>query len=105
MWYQTRLLLCRAPGYYDAEWVNEDIRAREAIRNLFQKDAIISSILVKGKEEEVAKYRDYFDFSEPLRRCPSHRLLAIRRGEKEGLLRSMSLLIRTELSKYLTGYL
>lgn len=70
-----------------AEWVNEDIRAREAIRNLFQKDAIISSILVKGKEEEAAKYRDYFDFSEPLRRCPSHRLLAIRRGEKEGLLK------------------
>ena len=70
-----------------AEWVNEDIRAREAIRNLFQKDAIISSILVKGKEEEAAKYRDYFDFSEPLSRCPSHRLLAIRRGEKEGLLK------------------
>ncbi len=70
-----------------AEWINEDIRARESIRSLFQKEAVIGSTLIKGKEEEAAKYRDYFDFSEPFRKCPSHRLLAMRRGEKEGLLK------------------
>lgn len=70
-----------------AEWVNEDQRARENIRRLFGKDAFIYSKLVKGKEEEGVKYKDYFDFSEPLRRCPSHRLLAMRRGEDEGFLK------------------
>jgi uncharacterized protein len=70
-----------------AEWVNEDIKARESIRRLFGRDALISSKVVKGKEEEGIKYKDYFEFSEPLRRCPSHRLLAMRRGEEEGFLR------------------
>ena len=72
-----------------AEQVNEDERARNQIRNIFTRQAIITAKVVKGKEkeEDAAKYRDYFDFSEPLRRCTSHRLLAIRRGEAEGILK------------------
>lgn len=70
-----------------AEWVNEDQRARNNIRRLFGKDANIFSKMVKGKEEEGIKYKDYFDFSEPLHRCPSHRLMAMRRGEEEGFLK------------------
>ena len=70
-----------------AEQVSEDERSRNQIRNQFSRQAIITSKVVKGKEEEGAKYKDYFDFSEPLKRCTSHRLLAIRRGESEGLLK------------------
>ncbi|MDR0680960.1 MAG: RNA-binding transcriptional accessory protein [Dysgonamonadaceae bacterium] len=70
-----------------AEWINENESARNSIRNIFNREAVISSKLVKGKEEEAAKYRDYFDFSEPLSKCSSHRLLAMRRGESEGFLR------------------
>lgn len=72
-----------------AEQVNEDERSRNQVRNQFSRQAIITAKVVKGKEsdEAAAKYRDYFDFSEPLKRCSSHRLLAIRRGESEGLLK------------------
>ncbi len=70
-----------------AEWVNEDEKARNAIRANFTREAIITSKLVKGKEEEGSKYRDYFDWSEPLKRCSSHRLLALRRAENEGILK------------------
>ncbi len=70
-----------------AEQVNEDERARNQLRGQFTRRAIVTAKLVKGKEEEAAKYRDYFDFSEPLRRISSHRLLAIRRAEAEGLLK------------------
>lgn len=70
-----------------AEQISEDERARNQVRNQFSRQAIITSQVVKGKEEEAAKYRDYFDFSGPLKRCSSHRLLAIRRGEAEGLLK------------------
>lgn len=70
-----------------AEWVNEDASARQAIRTIFAREAMITSKVVKAKEEEGEKYRDYFDFSAPLSRCPSHRVLAIRRGESEGFLR------------------
>ena len=72
-----------------AEQVNEDERARNLIRNQFSRQAMITSKVVKGKEKEEAalKYRDYFDFSEPLKKCTSHRLLAIRRGEAEGILK------------------
>lgn len=70
-----------------AEQVNEDGQARNAIRNQFSRQAIIIAKVVKGKEEEAAKYRDYFEFSEPLKRCTSHRLLAIRRAESEDLLK------------------
>ncbi|HKL66435.1 MAG TPA: Tex-like N-terminal domain-containing protein, partial [Bacteroidales bacterium] len=70
-----------------AEWINEDEIARKRIRTLFSKEAMISSKMVKGKEEEAIKYRDYFEWSEVLSKCPSHRLLAMRRGEAEGMLR------------------
>jgi len=70
-----------------AEWMNERPAARNSLRRLFARRAEIRSKLVKGKEEEAQKYRDYFDFSEPIKRIPSHRLLAIRRAETEGLLR------------------
>ncbi|MCF0041012.1 Tex family protein [Dyadobacter fanqingshengii] len=69
-----------------AEWINENQDSRTRIRNLFQRGAVITSKVKKKKEEEGVKYRDYFDFSEPLSRIPSHRLLAIRRGEEEGIL-------------------
>jgi uncharacterized protein len=70
-----------------AEWINENQRARNLVRNIFSKNALISSKLVKGKDEEAAKYQDYFDFSELLKECPSHRMLAMRRGEQEGFLK------------------
>jgi len=70
-----------------AETVNEHKGARTIVRNSFAREAVISSKVTKGKEEEGVKYRDYFDSSEPLSRCPSHRLLAMRRGEKEGFLK------------------
>lgn len=70
-----------------AEKINEDEACRAAIRREFQYSAQIVSKVVKAKAEEADKYRDYFDFSEPLKRCSSHRLLAMRRGEKEGYLR------------------
>lgn len=70
-----------------AEQVNEDERARNTVRMQFARRGMIVAKVVKGKEEEAAKYRDYFNFSEPLKRCTSHRLLAIRRGEAEGFLK------------------
>lgn len=70
-----------------AEHINEHQTGREIVRSVFERGAIISSRVVKGKEEEAAKYRDYFEFEEPVKRCPSHRLLAMRRGEKEGFLK------------------
>ena len=70
-----------------AEWINEDQNARKKIRKLFERDARIISKIIKGKEEEGAKYRDYFEWDEPLSKCPSHRLLAMRRGEDEGFLK------------------
>ena len=70
-----------------AEWVNENKRSRDTIRRLFGRNALIGSRVVKGKEEEGIKYQDYFEFSEPLNRCPSHRVLAMLRGEEEGFLK------------------
>lgn len=72
-----------------AETVSEDERSRQQVRSAFRREAIISSKVVKAKAdtEEAAKFSDYFDFSEPLKRCSSHRLLAMRRGENEGILR------------------
>ena len=70
-----------------AEMVNEDEKARATVRNIFSREAVMRSKLVKSKEAEAAKYKDYFDFSEPLSKSPSHRLLAMRRGEDEGFLR------------------
>ncbi len=70
-----------------AEKVNEDVKARNIIRKLFEKEAIIETSLVKGKEEEGQKYKDYFDWSELMMKSPSHRILAMFRGEKEGFLK------------------
>ena len=70
-----------------AEWINEDEKARNKVRYQFKKEAVIYSKVARNKEAEGSKYRDYFDFSEALKKCPSHRLLAIRRGEDEGFLR------------------
>lgn len=70
-----------------AEEISEDERARNTVRKNFSFDAVISSKVVKGKEEEGQKFLDYFDFSEKLSRCASHRLLAMRRGEAEGFLK------------------
>lgn len=69
-----------------AERITEDADARQRMRNLFEREAIIRSSVKKGKEAEGIKFKDYFDFAEPLRRVPSHRLLALRRGETEGFL-------------------
>jgi len=69
-----------------AEWVNENVEARVAVRKVFEREAFVYAKVKKNKEEAGAKYRDYFDFNEPLKKVPSHRLLAIRRGEEEGFL-------------------
>ncbi len=69
-----------------AEWISEDATAREQIRKLFRTEGVIKSRVLKGKEAEAAKYKDYFEWEEPLKKIPSHRLLAIRRGEREGVL-------------------
>jgi protein Tex len=69
-----------------AERISDDATAREKIRQLFRDQAIISSKLIKDKEKEAAKFKDYFEWSEPLSQAPSHRVLAMRRGEKEGFL-------------------
>jgi len=71
-----------------AEWINESSGARNSIRQLFARDSTLSAKLVKGKEQEGEKYSDYFAYSGPLKKCPSHRLLAIWRGETEGFLRT-----------------
>ncbi len=70
-----------------AEWINENAVARDIVRSVFQRTANIKSKIVKGKEEEGQKYKDYFEWSEPLKKCPSHRLLAMRRGEYEGIMK------------------
>ena len=70
-----------------AEWINENEAARNSIRSVFSREAVISSKLIKGKEEAAQKYRDYFEMNEKLARCSSHRLLAMRRAETEGFLR------------------
>ncbi|MBW1723209.1 MAG: RNA-binding transcriptional accessory protein [Deltaproteobacteria bacterium] len=69
-----------------AEWVNEDQEARRMMRRLFTEKGTFKSRVVAGKEEEGAKYRDYFDWEEPIAGAPSHRILAMRRGEREGIL-------------------
>lgn len=70
-----------------AEWVNQDAVVRQRLRKLFRSEAVISSRLVKGKEEEAQKYRSWFQWEEEVRRIPSHRLMAILRGEAEGYLK------------------
>jgi uncharacterized protein len=69
-----------------AERVNEDQEARTKIRELFASKGIIKAKVISGKEEDAVKYKDYFDWEEPVKKIPSHRLLAMRRGEKESFL-------------------
>lgn len=69
-----------------AEWMNENGDLRDRLRQLFERKSMLSSKLVKGKETEAEKYTDYFDYSQPINRCPSHRFLAIYRASREGLL-------------------
>ncbi len=69
-----------------AEWVNEDQEARKRMRVLYAQKGVFRSIVIPGKEEEGAKFKDYFDWEEPVTKAPSHRVLAMRRGEKEGFL-------------------
>lgn len=69
-----------------AEMINENADIREKLRTIFKEEAVITSKVMKGKEEEGIKYKDYFNWSEPLMQCPSHRMLAMRRGEKEDIL-------------------
>ncbi|MEL7531142.1 MAG: Tex family protein [Bacteroidota bacterium] len=76
-----------------AEWTNEDADARARMRILFMNKAIVSAKVMRGKEEEGIKYKDYFEWNEGIAKIPSHRLLAMRRGEKELIL---SLSIRPE---------
>jgi protein Tex len=70
-----------------AEWISEDEASRKKLRYLFDKEAVICSRVVKGKEADGIKFSDYYEWSEPLKKCPSHRLLAMRRGEEEGFLK------------------
>lgn len=91
-----------------AEWISEDSYTRNRVRRVFEKEAVIESKVIKGKEIEGDKYLDYFSFAEPLRRCTSHRLLAILRGEADGILR-VSIKIGDEVidaieKKYVKGY-
>jgi uncharacterized protein len=72
--------------YIVAEWINEDETARSRLRVLFQNDAVATSRIVDGKETEGTKFKDYFDWQEPVRSIPSHRMLAMRRGEREDIL-------------------
>ncbi|MBR6439515.1 MAG: RNA-binding transcriptional accessory protein [Bacteroidales bacterium] len=70
-----------------AEWISENINGRNKIRKIYHKEGVISSTLVKGKEAEAQTYKQYFDFSEPISKAPSHRILALFRAEDEGLLK------------------
>jgi len=70
-----------------AEWISENQEVRSALREIYSRLGVMESKVISGKEEEGAKYKDYFDWREAARTAPSHRVLAIRRGEKEGFLR------------------
>lgn len=74
-------------GYIIAEWISEDKKVRQSVRSIFEKEAIVFSTLLKGMEEQGAKYRDYFNFSEPINKISSHRFLAIKRAEKGKVLK------------------
>ncbi len=83
-----------------AEWVSESPRARNGLRNRFRREAVMTSSVVKGREADAAVYRNYSDFSRPLRKMPSHQYLALRRGEAEGVLK---LSIKTDDADAVSG--
>ncbi len=70
-----------------AEWMNESETARNRLRRMIEREGMIFAKVLKGQEKQAEKYTDYFDYKELLKRCPSHRMLAIRRGEAEGMLK------------------
>ena len=73
-------------GHIIAEWINEDSKARAWLRRLFMEKGTIRSVVSSGMESKGVKYKDYFDWEEPISKAPSHRILAMRRGEKEDIL-------------------
>ena len=90
-----------------AEWINENIFIRKNLRRIFQRKAVISSKVVKTKkeEEEAQKYTQYFDWSEPLNKIPSHRLLAMLRAEKEGFIKMSIDIDKEEILTFMEGSL
>jgi uncharacterized protein len=82
-----------------AEWISENPETRKKVRELFWSEGSVSSRVIKNKEEEGQKYKDYFEWSEPISKTPSHRLLAMRRGEKEGIL-SLDIFPPEEMAVY-----
>jgi uncharacterized protein len=82
-----------------AEWISENPETRKKVRELFWSEGAVSSRVIKNKEEEGQKYKDYFEWSEPIAKTPSHRLLAMRRGEKEGIL-SLDIFPPEEMAVY-----
>ena len=90
-----------------AEWINENIFIRKNLRRVFQRKAVISSKVVKTKkeEEEAQKYAQYFDWSEPLNKIPSHRLLAMLRAEKEGFIKVSMDIDKEEILAFMEGSL
>ena len=90
-----------------AEWINENIFIRKNLRRIFQRKAVISSKVVKTKkeEEEAQKYAQYFDWSEPLNKIPSHRLLAMLRAEKEGFIKVSIDIDKDEILTFMEGSL
>jgi uncharacterized protein len=89
-----------------AEWINEEPKARDDIRREFDRSALITSKVIAKKKAEAEKYKDYFDYSEPVKKAPAHRLLAVFRGEKEGLLKiSLSIDRPTAIHKLERGFI
>ncbi len=86
-----------------AEWVSEDEATREYLREQFRKNAIITSKVVKTKQTEASLYKDYFEYNEPLHKCPSHRYLAMMRGENEGFLRVIIDIDQSNALYYING--
>ena len=88
-----------------AEWINERTAVRDILRRAMEQKALLESKIIKGKEEEAEKFKDYFDWAEPLKRTPAHRFLAISRGEKLGYLRIKLTLEKAEAEEKITNYI
>jgi len=88
-----------------AEWINERTAVRDILRRAMEQKALLESKIIKGKEEEAEKFKDYFAWAEPLKRTPAHRFLAISRGEKLGYLRIKLTLEKAEAEEKITNYI
>ena len=88
-----------------AEWINERLAVRDILRRSIEQKAVLESKQVKGKDEEAEKFKDYFDWSEPLKKVPAHRFLAMARGEKLGYLRIKISLDKAESEEKITNYI